>query len=78
MPKAYHLSERLRQLDPDILSIKHMQEAGYSAYAVMEIMSNMITHNLDVLVTRIESLVGVINFSNLDTDYKGKTKQRRA
>jgi predicted Zn-dependent protease len=76
MPKAYQLSEKLRELDPDVLSIKHMQDAGYSAYAVMEIISSMITYNLDGLVTRVESLVGVISFDfgNWDVDDKGKTE----
>jgi hypothetical protein len=76
MPKAYQLSEKLRELDPDVLSIKHMQDAGYSAYAVMEVISSMITHNLDGLVTRVESLVGVISFDfgDLGGDDKGKTE----
>ena len=74
LPKAYHLSEKLIQLDPDILRANHMQEVGYSAYAVMELISNMITHNVDTLATQIESLVGVIDFSNLDTDYKRKNR----
>jgi hypothetical protein len=75
LPKAYHLSEKLRGLDPDILSIKHMQDAGYSAYAVMEIISSMIIHDLDVLVTSTESLVGVISFDfqGLSVGYRGKT-----
>ena len=74
MPKAYQLSENLRKLDPNVLRVKHIQEAGYSAFAVMEIISHMIIHNLDTLVLQVESLVGVINFSNLDTNYKSKTK----
>lgn len=74
LPEAYQLSEKLRRLDPDVLSIKHMEEAGYSAFAVMEIISKMVTHNLDVLVTQIESLVGVIDFSKLGDYRKGKTE----
>jgi hypothetical protein len=61
-PKPYQLSQKLRELDPEVLHIKHIQELGYSAYAVMEIISSMITYNLDVLVTSIESLVGVVSF----------------
>lgn len=74
LPKAYHLSDKLRQLDPEILRVKHMQEVGYSAYAVMEIISNMITHNANILVTQTEGLVGVIDFSNLDMKYKRKNR----
>lgn len=58
----YQLSERLRELDPEVLQIKHMHELGYSAYAVMEIISSMITHNLDELTVSIKRLVGVVNF----------------
>lgn len=58
----YQLSERLRELDPDVLRIKHMHELGYSAYAVMEIISSMITHNLDELTESVKRLVGVVNF----------------
>lgn len=76
LPKPYQLSERLRELDSDVLSIKHMQDRGYSAYAVMEIISSMITYKLDVLVTSVESLVGVISFDFVNTDesVKGKSE----
>lgn len=72
--KPYQLSQKLRELDPEVLHIKHVQELGYSAYAVMEIILSMIIYNLDVLVTSIESLVGVVNFDfeEIDGDDKGK------
>lgn len=60
--KPYQLSQKLRELDPEVLHIKHIQELGYSAYSVMEIISSMIIYNLDILVTSIESLVGVVSF----------------
>lgn len=45
---------------------------GYSAYAVMEIISSMITHNLDELTESIRRLVGVnFDFEGLD-DEDGK------
>ncbi|OAF98496.1 uncharacterized protein CC84DRAFT_1106215 [Paraphaeosphaeria sporulosa] len=74
LPKAYHLSEKLRGLDPDILSTLYMKEAGYSAFAVMEILSNMITSDLEVLVVEIETLVGVIDFTKLDSDHTRKSQ----
>jgi hypothetical protein len=70
--KPYRLSQRLRALDPEVLHIKHVQELGYSAYAVMEIISSMITYNLDILVDSIESLVGIVSFDYEDLDNKKK------
>lgn len=66
LPKAYHLSEKLSALDPRILGIEHVQEIGYSAFAVMEMISTMITTELEVLVEQIEGLVGVTNFNQSD------------
>ncbi|OBT43669.1 hypothetical protein VE00_05184 [Pseudogymnoascus sp. WSF 3629] len=72
--KPYQLSQKLRELDPEVLHIKHIQELGYSAYSVMEIISSMIIYNLDILVTSIESLVGVVNFDfeEMHENSKGK------
>lgn len=70
-PRPYLLSEKLRRLDPEVLHIKHMHEIGYSAYAVMEIISSMIIYKLDILVATIEQLVGVINFELLEQDLDG-------
>jgi hypothetical protein len=61
-PKPYQLSSKLRELDPDVLHIKHMEDVGYSAYAVMEIISSMIIFKISVLVRTLEKLVGVVNF----------------
>ncbi|RFU27990.1 Catechol 1,2-dioxygenase, partial [Scytalidium lignicola] len=73
-PKPYQLSAKLRELDPDLLHIKHMQEVGYSAYAVMEIISSMITHKISVLVKTIEKLVGVVNFDFMTGDLDDNDK----
>ncbi|CZR56399.1 uncharacterized protein PAC_06287 [Phialocephala subalpina] len=72
--KPYQLSQRLQVMDPEVLHLKHIQELGYSAYAVMEILSSMITKNLDVLVDSIESLVGVVSFDYEDFDDENKAK----
>ncbi|KAK6600501.1 hypothetical protein H4I96_07827 [Botrytis cinerea] len=58
----YRLSERLRTLDPEILHLDHMLEPGYSAHAVMEIISSMATYKIDRLVSTVEDLVGVISW----------------
>lgn len=59
------LSRKLRSVDGEVLGIEHVQEAGYSAFAVIEIISHMIATDLDKLVTQVESLVGVVDFRTL-------------
>lgn len=61
--EPFLLSQKLKELDPDILHMRHMLELGYSTYAVTEIISSMITHKLDHLVESVENLVGVVDFS---------------
>lgn len=61
--EPFLLSQKLKELDPDILHMRHMLELGYSTYAVTEIISSMIMHKLDRLVESVENLVGVVDFS---------------
>ncbi|THY16859.1 hypothetical protein D6D01_07605 [Aureobasidium pullulans] len=61
--EPFLLSQKLKELDPDTLHMRHMLELGYSTYAVTEIISSMIMHKLDHLVESVENLVGVVDFS---------------
>ena len=49
-PPSYNISQRLEDLDPDILSVSHIAEPGYSAFAVMQIASSLITDDLGKLI----------------------------
>ena len=49
-PQAYKLSARLEELDADILSINHIAEPGYSAFAVMQIASSLVSDDLEKLI----------------------------
>lgn len=49
-PQSFRLSERLQALDADILSISHIAEPGYAAFAVMQIASSMIGDDLEKLI----------------------------
>lgn len=49
-PKAYNLSTRLEELDPEILSITHIAEPGYSAFAVMQIASTLVSDDMRKLI----------------------------
>ena len=49
-PQAYKLSARLEALDAEILSVSHISEPGYSAFAVMQIASSLVSNDLGKLV----------------------------
>ena len=49
-PPSYKLSQRLEELDPDILSVSHITEPGYSAFAVMQIASSLVSDDLGKLI----------------------------
>ena len=49
-PQAFKLSEKLEELDADILSIDHIAEPGYSAFAVLQIASSHISNDLGQLI----------------------------
>ena len=49
-PRPYQLSQKLEELDADILSIKHIAEPGYSAFAVIQIASSLISDDLAKLI----------------------------
>jgi hypothetical protein len=63
LPEPYGLSKRLEKLDKGILDSKHVDEPGYSAYAVMQVASSLVTDDLKRLVENVKSLVGEVDFS---------------
>ena len=44
------MSQKLEELDPDILSVSHIAEPGYSAFAVMQIASSLVSDDLGKLI----------------------------
>ena len=50
MPDPYMLSARMEALDKDVLSIGHVLEPGYSAFAVMQIASSLMKDDMSELV----------------------------
>lgn len=50
-------------MDKGILSVKNIEEPGYSAYAVMQVASSLVTDDLAKLVEHVIELVGETNFS---------------
>lgn len=49
-PRPYSFSKRLEALDKDILSIRHMAEPGYAAFAVLQISTRCIVGDVDRLL----------------------------
>jgi hypothetical protein len=63
LPEAYDLSRRLEALDKGILDARHVEEPGYSAYAVMQVCSSLVIDDLARLVDHVKDLVGETDFS---------------
>ena len=54
---------KLEKLDKGILDSRHVEEPGYSAYAVMQVASSLVTDDMKRLVEDVKSLVGEVDFS---------------
>lgn len=63
LPEPYDLSRRLEALDKGILDVRHVEEPGYSAYAVLQVCSSLVTDDLARLVDHVKDLVGETDFS---------------
>ncbi|KAK9492055.1 hypothetical protein V1508DRAFT_419947 [Lipomyces doorenjongii] len=62
-PPALELNNKLRALDPEILSVKHIIEPGYAAFAVSQVASKLISDDLNMLLKNVKLLVGEVDFS---------------
>jgi hypothetical protein len=62
-PKQFELASRLEELDKDILSIRHVNEPGYAAFAVLQISARCISIDMDRLIDAVRDLVGELDFS---------------
>ena len=62
-PQAYALSARLEAVDAEILSLKHIAEPGYAAFAVMAVCSRCVHMDVERLLVVVKKLVGELDFS---------------
>jgi hypothetical protein len=62
-PEGYQLRKKLEVVDHDILSLRHIAEPGYAAFAVMAISTRCIHMDLDKLLAAVRRLVGELDFS---------------
>ncbi|KAK5171787.1 uncharacterized protein LTR77_003423 [Saxophila tyrrhenica] len=63
MPESFQLVRRLEHVNPDIVSVRHVAEPEYSAFAVMQVTSQCINTDVLKLVKHVKNLVGEIDFS---------------
>ena len=61
--EPFHLGQRLEGLDTDILSVRHVTESGYAAFAVLQVATMMINEDLTGLLAESNKLVGEVDFS---------------
>ncbi|EPS25675.1 hypothetical protein PDE_00609 [Penicillium oxalicum 114-2] len=62
-PRPYSFSKRLEALDSDILSINHIAEPGFAAFAVLQISTRCIVGDVERLMRHVKGLVGELDFS---------------
>ncbi|MCJ1283988.1 hypothetical protein MMC26_003319 [Xylographa opegraphella] len=62
-PSSFEISMKMMEIDADILSINHIAEPGYAAFAVTQVASSLIHDDLDKLLTNVKELVGETDFS---------------
>jgi hypothetical protein len=62
-PTGFQLSQQLEHVDHDILSLRHIAEPGYAAFAVMAISTRCIHMDLQRLLEGVKRLVGELDFS---------------
>ena len=80
VPRSYGLTQRLEELDKDILSVKHINEPGYAAFAVVQISTTCVVSEIERLMASVKDLVGVLDFSfhtvsTADSSESGSTTQ---
>ncbi|EMC97852.1 hypothetical protein BAUCODRAFT_67516 [Baudoinia panamericana UAMH 10762] len=63
VPEPFQLSQRLDELDKDILSIRHIAEPGYSSFAVIQIATRCVIDDLRKILKGVKDLVGELDFS---------------
>lgn len=75
LPEPHDLSRRLEALDSGILDTKHVEEPGYSAYAVLQVASSLVIDDVHRLVDAVKELVGETDFSLGGAQKAGKGKR---
>jgi hypothetical protein len=63
IPAPFSLTERLDQIDKDILSVRHIAEPGYASFAVIQLGTKCLVEDLEKLLLGVKELVGELDFT---------------
>jgi len=63
VPRPYSIADRLELIDPHILSIQHVAEPCYAAFAVLEVASTLVAEEMAQILKKVQDLVGEVDFS---------------
>lgn len=63
VPRPIDLADQLGAIDPGILSVKHIREPCYAAFAVLEVASILIMLEMQQVLRKVKELVGEVDFS---------------
>jgi hypothetical protein len=63
LPHPYALPDRMESVDPEVLSVKHVAEPCYAAFAVLEVASSLVGQEMSNIVKGVQNLVGEVDFS---------------
>jgi hypothetical protein len=63
VPHPIDIADQLAAIDPGILSITHIKEPCYAAFAVLEIASILIMQEMTAVLSKVRELVGEVDFS---------------
>lgn len=63
VPPPVRLVDQLASIDPGILSVQHVNEPCYAAFAVLEIAGILIMQEITAVLSRVKQLVGEVDFS---------------
>jgi len=63
VPHPIDIADQLAAIDPGILSITHIQEPCYAAFAVLEIANILIMQEMKGVLSKVRELVGEVDFS---------------
>ncbi|ETI21519.1 hypothetical protein G647_07866 [Cladophialophora carrionii CBS 160.54] len=63
VPHPIDIADQLAAIDPAILSITHIKEPCYAAFAVLEIASILIMQEMTAVLSKVRDLVGEVDFS---------------
>lgn len=61
--EPFHLLSQMEQVDRELLSVKHIAEPNYAAFAVLQIATRSLVGDLNALTEHVKNLVGELDFS---------------